>query len=133
MIRLSLILLLLVSCGPSREDIEAREKEVEDSTRRAESFQSLDLAIQSRDSVTEVTETSIDDYGKKKKYCNNSHFIIGLYNVNGCEYICFAPNDRGRGNCPYIVHAGNCNNPIHSQPIQAILPSRTGEDPIGKY
>ena len=116
--------LLLVSCGPSLEEVQAREKERDDSTKAAQSMQSLEVA-------TTHTEEVVTAHAKQ--YCDNSHFIIGLYNVNGCEYICFAPNDRGHGESPCVVHAGNCSNPIHSEPVHAILPGRTGDDPVGKY
>lgn len=113
-------LVLWVSCGPSKEEMEAKEKKLADSVTSAQALESI---------TSIETSTSIPT----KKYCDNGHFIIGLYNVNGCEYICFAPNDRGRGEGVCVVHAGNCSNPIHSEPMHAILPGRTGDDPVGKY
>lgn len=91
-------LLILYSCGPSKEEIEFREKQ------RADSIAAANLAFDQAhpDSV-------------KKVYCDNSHFIIGLYQVNGCEYISFVPNDRHQGEGVAVLHAGNCTNPVHAQ------------------
>lgn len=93
-----LFLLAMVSCGPSKEEIEAKEKAKSDSAAKAV----IAFNNQYPDSV-------------KKVYSDNSHFIIGVYQVNSCEYISFVPNDRNQGEGVAVVHAGNCNNPVHLQ------------------
>lgn len=113
---LSIPMFYMLSCGPSREEVEYREK------LRADSLASADLApiVGAPDSLAKV-------------YSSNSHFTIGIYQVNGCEYIAFVPVDRCQGEAVAVVHAGNCNNPIHYQPVHAVIPGRTGDDPVGKY
>lgn len=89
----------MVSCGPSREELEAQEKE-----------QAAQAAV--------AQPTIVDS--SAKVYASNSHFTIGLYQVNGCEYLAFIPADRQQGEGVAVIHAGNCNNPIHYEHEKAV-------------
>lgn len=101
-----LISLVLVSCGPSKEEIEAWEKKKEDSIKKVQ------FDTQFNNTVAEVEKRVAEDpiqSNPHKTYNNNTDFYMGIYSVNGCEYISFG---QGKGCCA-VVHAGNCCNPIH--------------------
>lgn len=93
----------LVSCGPSKEEIEAQEKFKKDSTQAALSL----LLLEGTATVTSA-EPDYTVRVSPKQYSNNADFRIGIYSVNGCEYVSF-----GLSSTASVVHAGNCNNPIH--------------------
>lgn len=111
-------LVLITSCGPSKEEIDAREKQKADSTTAAQQ-QILKTFEYQGTTNTETTTTSCNH----KTYNPNSDFYIGIYSINGCEYISFG---QGKGCCA-VVHAGNCNNSIHYQNQQ---PTRQEDFPI---
>lgn len=96
-------LVLITSCGPSKEEIEAREKQIADSTAAAQT-----LILTQAAETPAPTPTTPAVYNQKT-YANNANFIISIYNVNGCEYISFKGDGGG------IVHAGNCSNGVHYQ------------------
>lgn len=91
---LIILSLAMVCCGPSKEELDARAAE------------------EAAKTIAQETTPTVDS--SAKVYCDNSHFIIGVYKVNDCEYISFVPNDRHSGEGVAVVHAGNCNNSIHS-------------------
>ncbi len=100
-----LLTLLISACGPSKEEIEAREKQRADSSAHAQQQMLLQLE---NGNITPTEIQQPTHYASQ--YANNANFQILIYLVNGCEYISF--NGHGGG----IVHAGNCCNPIHHKP-----------------
>ena len=104
----------MVSCGPSKEELDAQEREAAKAAENA------------------AVEPIVGDTASKK-YCDNAHFTIGLYMVNGCEYIAFVPADRHQGEGVAVLHAGNCINPIHShhEKILEEIHKRTVEGKTG--
>lgn len=97
-------LVLITGCGPSKEEIEAREKHRQDSISKQQ--QQEFVLQQHSDNTIQQPQAN-----PQKTYNNNADFYIGIYNVNGCEYLSFG---QAKGN-PCVVHAGNCCNPIHAQ------------------
>lgn len=102
LILLMFLLVFFFACGPSIEEINAREKQRADSIKRVQNTQLLSIQQEAVDNGEEPPKTI-------KTYNNNADFYIGIYNINGCEYISFG---QGHGCCA-VVHAGNCSNPIH--------------------
>ena len=96
-------LVLITSCGPSKEEIEAHEKHIQDSISK---IQQQEFILQQH------TDNTIQPPppNPQKTYNNNADFVIGIYSVNGCEYISF----RSSETCN-VLHAGNCCNPIHTK------------------
>lgn len=99
---LMFLLVFLFSCGPSKEELDAREKQRADSIKRV---QQAVLLQQTQDAT--VNGEPLPNVAKM--YNNNADFYIGIYNINGCEYISFG-QEHG---CDAVVHAGNCSNVIH--------------------
>lgn len=104
LIILIFLLIFFFSCGPSKEEIEARERQRNDSLKRVQNAQLLSIQQEAIDKGEELPKTI-------KTYNNNADFYIGIYNINSCEYISFG---QGHGCCA-VVHAGNCCNPIHKK------------------
>lgn len=96
---ISMSLLLLFSCGPSNEELDAIEK------RKKDSMQQILI-----DEVSKEKE-QLNAIDLENKYSSDKDFVVRIYKIKDCEYINFR-NDKLE--TIQIIHSESCSNPIHN-------------------
>lgn len=93
-----ILLTLLSACGPSKEELEMRERLKQDS---------INISPQNQERLANGDTTNTEPQNNFSQYAYNIVFI----QVSGCTYVSFRKVDNY--DLFSIVHAGDCPNKVH--------------------
>lgn len=105
---ISISLLLLLACGPSKEEFDAREKRKDDSLK---AIQDVSNAMNDHNIIIDVSKNLTDHNSFKVDFRGNDGFNIDWIIIDDHKYIILATKLTQNIS---ITHAGDCENSNHS-------------------